>query len=54
MSHMRTLCGIGAAVFGLLLIAHLFGKLEPHSITAALSLAAASCGFWWWELGKRS
>jgi hypothetical protein len=49
----RSLCGVGAAAFSLLLIAHLFGKLEPHTITAVLALAAALCGYWWWELGKR-
>jgi hypothetical protein len=49
----RTLCGIGVFVFGLLLIAHLLGRLEPHAITTLLVAAAGFCAFWWWELGKR-
>jgi hypothetical protein len=49
----RTLCGIGVFVFGLLLIAHLLGRLEPHLITTLLVAGAGFCAFWWRELGKR-
>lgn len=49
----RTLCGIGCFVFAMLLIAHLFGNLEPHAVTTLLVVGAGICGFWWWELGKR-
>jgi hypothetical protein len=50
---MRTLCGIGVFVFGLLLLAHLLDRLEPHTITTLLIAAVGFCAFWWWELGKR-
>lgn len=50
---MRTLCGIGVFVFGLLLLAHLLDRLEPPTITTLLIPAVGFCAFWWWELGKR-
>jgi hypothetical protein len=49
---MRNLCGIGVFVFGLLLAAHLLGRLEPHTITVLLVAAMGLCAFSWWELGK--
>jgi hypothetical protein len=41
---MRTLCGIGVFVFGLLLLAHLLDRLEPHTITTLLVAAAGYRG----------
>lgn len=49
----RTILGIGVFVFGLFLIAHLMGRLDPHTITTLLVVAMGLCAFWWWRLGKR-
>lgn len=49
----RTICGIRVFVFGLLLIAHLMDRLDPHKIATLLVAAMGLCAFWWCELGKQ-
>ena len=48
----RALCGIGAFIFFMLLITHIFGRLDPAGVGALLLMGALVCAFWWWELGR--
>lgn len=48
----RSAFGVGFLAFVFLLLAQIYGLLEPTEIAALLLFGGGVCGYWWWKLGE--